>query len=170
VSGVRQGFLLAIACVLAAAVTAATASAGRGGANVNVSISSVSHLEGNSGQTKFVFWVSLSKRSAMAVKVDYATNDGSALAGSDYSPVSGTIWFNPGELSKKVVVLVSGDTIFEGDEQFNVTLSNPKNIAIGVDSGIGTILDDDGIIICIGPFAPCPCNILAPSPAFDLCS
>jgi hypothetical protein len=169
VSGVRQAALFAIACVLALAVTAATASAGKR-AYLNVSISSVSQDEGNSGLKNFVFWVSLSKRSAAAVKVDYATSDGTAQAGTDYSPVAGTIWFNPGELSKKVLVPVFGDTSPEDDEQFNVTLSNPKNIAIGVDSGIGTIKNDDGIIICVIQFAPCPCGILGPSPAFDVCS
>jgi hypothetical protein len=59
--------------------------------------------------------------------VNYATTDGTALAGSDYTPVSGTLIFNVGELSKSFLVPVALDSIAEGTmpETFSVTLSSP---------------------------------------------
>src|SRR5437867_1363214 len=64
-------------------------------------------------------------------------------AGFDYESTSGTLTFNPGELSKTVVVRVFVDTDFEGAETFSVTLSQPTNVTIAKATGIGTILNDD---------------------------
>src|SRR5262249_58615302 len=60
-----------------------------------------------------------------AVTVDYATSDGTATAGSDYSAKSGTLSFANGEVSKTFVVAILDDTIYEGNETINLTLSNP---------------------------------------------
>ncbi|HKP67681.1 MAG TPA: Calx-beta domain-containing protein, partial [Pyrinomonadaceae bacterium] len=59
------------------------------------------------------------------VSVDYATADGTAVAGSDYSPRSGTLVFAPGETSKTISLQMINDNIFEGPENFTVNLSNP---------------------------------------------
>ena len=70
-----------------------------------------------------------------AVSVDYATSNGSATAGSDYTATSGTIDFAPGELTKTISILIHDDNVFEGRlfgrrETFNITLSNPTNSAV----------------------------------------
>ena len=57
--------------------------------------------------------------------VDYATQDGTANAGADYSAAAGTLVFTPGESSKTITVPIINDNIFEGNESFNLTLSNP---------------------------------------------
>jgi len=82
-----------------------------------LTIENVSLAEGNSGTTSFVFTVSLLQASRQTVTVDYATADGTAMkAGKDYQKTSGTLTFNPGEVSQPVTVLVNGDTKVEPDE------------------------------------------------------
>ncbi|XP_069671599.1 sodium/calcium exchanger Calx isoform X2 [Periplaneta americana] len=56
--------------------------------------------------------------------VDYATEDGSANAGSDYVGVRGTLIFRPGETVQTFRVQVIDDDVFEEDEHFYVRLSN----------------------------------------------
>lgn len=57
--------------------------------------------------------------------VDYATSDGSAAAGSDYTSTTGTLTFADGETTKTFTVPVADDTADEGRESFGVELSNP---------------------------------------------
>ena len=60
-----------------------------------------------------------------AVSVDYATSDGTALAGSDYTAASGTLtWAAGDELDKVIVVSTTDDATQEASEQFSVVLSN----------------------------------------------
>src|SRR5262249_54403677 len=81
--------------------------------------------EGNSGTTPAVFTVSLSAPSSSTVAVNYATANGSAVAGSDYVGTSGVLSFAPGETAKTITVSVIGDTTVEPDEVFSVLLSAP---------------------------------------------
>jgi surface-anchored protein len=60
------------------------------------------------------------------VTVDYATSNGSALAGSDYTTTSGTLEFLDGETSKTIVVPILNDSTEESSESFSLVLSNPK--------------------------------------------
>ena len=57
--------------------------------------------------------------------VDYATVDGTALAGQDYAATNGTLVFVAGELSRSFEVPIVNNGILEGDENFRVVLSNP---------------------------------------------
>src|SRR5439155_33294 len=60
-----------------------------------ISVGDVTAAEGDSGTSSFDFTVSLSNPSDQTVSVDYATNDGSATAGSDYVTATGTATFAP---------------------------------------------------------------------------
>jgi hypothetical protein len=101
--------------------------------------------EGNLGAlTPLVFTVTLSQVFTGVVRVDYATADGSATAGVDYTAASGTLSFLPGETSKQVTVLVTGDLDVEPDETFTVNLSNSKDASISDGQATGTIVNDDG--------------------------
>ncbi|MGH2651226.1 MAG: matrixin family metalloprotease, partial [Actinomycetota bacterium] len=75
-----------------------------------ISIDNVSVTEGNAGTVNAVFTVSLSASSGQTVTVNFATADGTAVAGSDYVATSGVLTFNAGETSKSVTVVVNGDT------------------------------------------------------------
>src|SRR5436309_2793528 len=65
------------------------------------------------------------KRVNQTVSVDYATSDGSAKAGSDYTATSGTLTFAPGETSKTFAVPVTDDAIVNGPRTVNLKLSHP---------------------------------------------
>ncbi|KAM3093210.1 Calx-beta domain-containing protein [Phormidesmis sp. 146-12] len=111
---------------------------------VSVGIAGISQNEGNGGSSSlFDFVVSLSAASAQTVTLNYATSNGSAIAGSDYTAVGGFVSFAAGETSKIISISVLGDGIVEPDESFSVILSNAINASISNGSAIGTILNDD---------------------------
>ncbi|MBT3002375.1 MAG: hypothetical protein KME61_17430 [Candidatus Thiodiazotropha sp. (ex Ctena orbiculata)] len=89
--------------------------------------------------------VNRSGGSAGDITVDYATSDGTALAGEDYQQASGTLTFLDGETSQSFTVTILDDTVFEGDETLDLTLSNATGGAsLGAQSAAGlTIIEDD---------------------------
>jgi Calx-beta domain/RTX calcium-binding nonapeptide repeat (4 copies) len=111
----------------------------------SISIGDAAVTEGNSGTTTISFPVTLSIASRQAVSVSFATADGTATAPSDYASASGSVSFKPGEKSKTIDVAVVGDTTYEQDETFTITLSNPVNATIANGSATGTIKNDDPI-------------------------
>ena len=106
-------------------------------------VSDVTAFEGNAGTTTASFTVTLSAPSGKEVSVDYATADGTAAAGSDFLPLSGTLVFLPGQVQRTVVVTVMGDALDEADEAFTLVLSNPASASLEDAEGLGAILDDD---------------------------
>jgi hypothetical protein len=71
------------------------------------------------------FLVQLSTSSSQAVSVQYTTEDGTARAGVDYRATSGVLTFAPGEVEKKVLVPILGNTELDGDRHFHLRLSDP---------------------------------------------
>lgn len=111
---------------------------------VTVSIGDRVRSEGDDGRTRFAFHVTLSQASPTAVTVEVSTADGSAVAGSDYFPRSGSrTFFAAGQTKRTVVVWVVGDTAVEPREQFTISVSNPSGATIADGTGIGTIRNDD---------------------------
>lgn len=114
---------------------------------VTISITDVTALEGDSGTTTFSFTVQLSRALTQDVTADYATVDGTAVAGTDYTTASGTLTFAPGETVKTIDVPVAGNVIDEDDRVFYVDLSNiSQNVIVTRARGTGTIKDDDPYI------------------------
>ena len=108
-----------------------------------VSIAGSSVTEGNVGTKAMTFTATLSNPSAFASDADWATADGTATAGVDYTAATGTVSFAPGETVAQITVDVLGDTDAEPDETFSVTLSAPNGLTLGTSTATGTILDDD---------------------------
>lgn len=83
--------------------------------------------------------------SSGAVSVDYATSDGSAIAGQDYQATAGTLDFADGETSQSFSVAVLDDALYEGDESFSISLTNPQGGATlgALQSVQAVLLDDD---------------------------
>jgi Calx-beta domain len=116
-----------------------------------LAVNDASVTEGNAGTTNLTFTVTLAPSSGQTVTVDYATADGTATAGADYTAGTGTLQFLAGETTKTVTVAVAGDTIDEIDETFTLSLSNAVNASIADAQGVGTIVDDDTATVTIGP-------------------
>ena len=106
-------------------------------------IDDVTITEGNTGTRAASFIVTLSKASNLTVTVPYATANGGATAGSDYTAASGNVIFAPGEISKTITIQVLGDRLPESNETFFVNLSSPTNATITDGQGVGTIVDDE---------------------------
>ncbi|MEX2139362.1 MAG: protein kinase [Pirellulales bacterium] len=88
--------------------------------------------------------VALSDASATPVTVDYSTAEGSAQAGVDYEPASGTLTFAAGEITRSISVPTFNDTDFEEDETFVVKLANTSaGVTIGDADATATILRSD---------------------------
>ena len=92
---------------------------------------------------QLVFTVTLSNPSAQSVSVNYATANNTATAGAtlDYTAVSGSLSFAPGEVSKTVVVQTRADAIAESNETLYLNLSSPTNATIADNQGVGTIME-----------------------------
>jgi hypothetical protein len=108
-----------------------------------VKISSVSKNEGNNATTSFVFTVTLSAASDVAVSVNFATADGSARAPEDYEARSGSLDFAAGTTSRTLTVDVKGDRTREWDEVFYVNLSGAAGAVIQAGQGTGVVRNDD---------------------------
>ncbi|HEX8572922.1 MAG TPA: Calx-beta domain-containing protein, partial [Allosphingosinicella sp.] len=115
----------------------------------SVSIADAQILEGNAGTSLLVLTLTRSGGAA-AFTVDYATanggnpNNASATAGSDYVAQAGTVSFGEGEDVKTISITINGDTAFELNEEFKVTLSNATaGATIGDTTAIATITNDD---------------------------
>ena len=89
------------------------------------------------------FDVSLDRAAAEPVTVDYATSDGTATAGADYTATSSTLSFAAGETQKTITVAVLDDAHDEGTETLTLTLSNARGAAIGNATATGWIVNTD---------------------------
>ena len=126
-------------------VSAATeAVASRSGATVETTTSSPTiGIAGGSGtegdDDAIEFTVTLDEAASGTVTVDYATSDGTANAGDDYTAKSGTLSFSAGQTSKTISVGIEDDIENESDETFTVTLSNASGADLGTSAATGTI-------------------------------
>ncbi|HKY37962.1 MAG TPA: Calx-beta domain-containing protein [Polyangiaceae bacterium] len=115
-----------------------------------LSISNATLNEGNAGSVTLTFTISLSQAATAAVSVDYATIDGTAIAGGvaatggrDYVAASDTVTFAIGEIFKQVSVTVYSDTLNEVNETFTIELINAMGASVLDPQGVGTITNDD---------------------------
>jgi Ca2+-binding RTX toxin-like protein len=103
--------------------------------------------EGNSASTTFTFNVSLNAAAYQTLTVAWSAA-GTGLQAADASDfsgsVSGNITFAVGETSKTLFINVVGDTVYESNETFQVSLTSPSaGLLIGTASAVATILNDD---------------------------
>ena len=91
------------------------------------------------------FAVTLDRSSTGTVTVEYATSDGTATAGSDYTATSGTLTFAPGDREKTVSVPVLEDDHDEGSETLTLRLTHVQGARIADGEATGTITNSDAI-------------------------
>ena len=104
--------------------------------------------------------------------VNYATANGTALAGSDYTATTGTLSFEPGDRTKTIDVPVLSDSLVESPETFTLTLSGPTNGTIGAGAGTATATINDSLSqIPMAFYTITPCRIVdtrSPAPGSPL--
>jgi len=125
----------------------ATATIQNDDAMPTVSVTDVTVTEQNTTTTNAIFRVSLSGGSGLPVVVTFAAASGTAEAGIDFSNRIGQLTFTAGTpfLTQNVALLVYGDTTPEPNETFFLHLTSVTNVTIARASGLGTIVNDDGI-------------------------
>ena len=114
----------------------------------------VSVDEGDTGTKNLKVTVTLSEAAGSNVTVNYATANGTATAGSDYTATSGTLTFSPtGPLTREITIPIVGDLTPEADELFFVRLTGATNAVIADSQSEVTINDDDGtpVVSVTGP-------------------
>ncbi|KKZ11836.1 MAG: hypothetical protein TE42_06745, partial [Candidatus Synechococcus spongiarum SP3] len=87
------------------------------------------------------FQVRMVRPPTALVTVDYATEDGTATAGTDYIATSGSLTFLPGQSQKTLSVAVLKDALEEGDEHMWLKLSNPSGFTISDGEAVGVIVE-----------------------------
>ena len=130
---------------------------GGGGSLPTLSVGDAAVVEGDTA----TFRVTLSAASENVVTVSYKTKDGTAVAGSDYTAMAGTLRFEPGDTTKTIRVPTVDDDTPEETEAFTVELSAPSGATVADGTWTGTISDDDGgsrslPTLSIGDAAPVP--------------
>ena len=112
-----------------------------------LAIDDVSQSEGDAGTTAYTFTVTRTGGTSGAVGATWTIDFTGGADAADLAPaqaLTGTVAFADGETSKTITIDVQGDTVFEPDETFTVTLSAPSGGAsIGDGVGLGTIANDD---------------------------
>lgn len=88
-----------------------------------------------------VFTVTLDSPLTTTATVDFATANGTAIAGTDYTATSGTLTFAPGETSKTVSVPLLAGATGSGNKSFVLNLSNPQGAPLALSQGAGTIAE-----------------------------
>jgi hypothetical protein len=114
-----------------------------------ISIDNVSADEGPPGSTPFVFTVSRTGLTQLTANVGYNVAANTASIPSDLPASSGNVQILPDETSANLQINVNGDSIYEANETFTVNLSAGMNYSILDGQGLGTILNDEDLLINI---------------------
>ncbi|MFN9616443.1 MAG: Calx-beta domain-containing protein, partial [Dolichospermum sp.] len=99
-------------------------------------------VEGNTNPQNVTYTVTLSNASTQTITVQYATANGTAIAGSDYTSTSGTLTFNPGVTSQVINIPILNDSLNEANETFSLTLNSPTNASLGTSQTVTTTITD----------------------------
>ncbi len=116
-------------------LTSSTWTVAEGGATLNVTVERVGSPAGQ-------------------VTVQFATANGSATAGSDYTALSQTLTWTDGDAAQKTIAIpILEDSLVEGDETFTLTLSSPFHAYLGTPhQATVTISDNDSSASCTVQF------------------
>ncbi|HEY9503470.1 MAG TPA: Calx-beta domain-containing protein, partial [Pyrinomonadaceae bacterium] len=112
-----------------------------------ISINDVSVTEGNTGTKPATFTLTLSGPSVEAIAVRVITTPGTATASTDYNSINLVVIFQPGTVTRTFDVDVLGDTNLESNETFTVNITETFGTTSADGEGVGTILDDDTLLV-----------------------
>ncbi|MCC7487797.1 MAG: FG-GAP repeat protein [Burkholderiales bacterium] len=92
-----------------------------------------------------VFTVTRTGDAERSQTVNFATSGITATQGADYAAAAGALTFTQGETAKTVSVTLLDDALFELDQTFRLSLSNPSFGSVTTANATGTILDNDPV-------------------------
>jgi parallel beta-helix repeat protein len=96
-----------------------------------IHLSAASYSVSEAGAPQLTITVQRTDGSDGALDIHYATADGSALAGTDYTAVAGNLHWDAGDTADKTfTVQILDDGGFEADSNFTVNLSNIVNVTL----------------------------------------
>ena len=140
-----------------------------------ISVADAAVTEGDGAQLAFA--VTLDRNwSGPIPTVSYATSDGTASAGSDYTAGSGSLtlgWTHTGSLIQPwtlagtITVPVTNDTVVEETETLTLTLSSPIWATLGDAVATGTIEEDDVAVVREPDSAPTGLPVITGTPEAD---
>jgi Ca2+-binding RTX toxin-like protein len=99
-------------------------------------------VEGNTNPQNVTYTVTLSNTSTQAITVNYATADGTAKAGLDYTSTTGSLTFNPGVKTQVINIPILNDALNEANETFNINLTSATNATLGTTNTVVTTITD----------------------------
>jgi hypothetical protein len=106
---------------------------------------SINDVTVNESAGTATFTVTLAPAATSVVTVNFTTSSGTATSGTDFSATTGLLTFPVGVTTRTITVPITNDLLAEGSESFNVTLSGAVNASIANGTGVGTIVDNDGV-------------------------
>jgi hypothetical protein len=109
---------------------------------INLSPLGQTIIEGFTSPQNVTYTVTLSSASNQTISVNYATANGTAMGGLDYTATIGTLIFAPYVTSKVINVTILNDFLNEADETFTLTLSSPTNASLGALTTVTTTITD----------------------------
>jgi hypothetical protein len=110
---------------------------------ITVSNATVNETDSTAALT---FTVRLSKANRKnPTTVNFATADGTAVAGTDYTSTSGVVTFPPKSTVQTITIPIPCDDLPEANKSFTLNLSNPVNASLVNTTATGAIIDDDAL-------------------------
>ncbi|REJ41821.1 MAG: hemolysin [Microcystis flos-aquae TF09] len=109
---------------------------------INLSPSNQTVVEGLTTPQNASYTVTLSQASNQTVSVNYATANGTATAGSDYTATIGTLTFAPGVTTQVINIPILNNSLNEANEIFTLALSSPTNAILGAVTAATTTITD----------------------------
>ena len=105
----------------------------------SLSVANVTEIRNSGSTTTFHFVVYVNPAIDKEIKVTYATKDGTAVSGKDYTPGAGTLILSANQYSGNIDVVVTADSLRQNDQTFTLELSSPVNATLSVLRATGTI-------------------------------
>lgn len=141
-AGLSGAKLAGMMCLL---FVASTITAGQ--STPTLRINDITAPELDSGFFQRDFEITLSAATDRTVTVMLSTQSGTATGDVDFVAGTATLTFQPGQTIQTMGILIKGDAVVEGTEEFFLNLSNAVNATITDGQGVGTIVDDDTLVL-----------------------
>ncbi len=104
-----------------------------------LSVGNVIQTRDNTATKTFHFVIDVNPVNPEDITVNYATKDGTAISGIDYTAVSGTLTIPANQYTGSIDVIVTANTLRQDDQTFTLELSSPVNATLATTQATGTI-------------------------------